>query len=311
MRKNLLVLAITLALLLAWQWPQGGLWLKTMTVSSPLIMLIFFFQGFAVESRDLRQIGMYLPLVLWGAIVAHGLGPLAGSAGALVFQLDGDSRVGLIMMSCMAPTLVSGVVIAAQGGGNRTSAMILTIVLNLLAVLLIPLNLRWTLGGSVAIDQWELLRKLLLLILVPAVIGHVFSAWRPALRQRHASAITQLPVYFLGLLVYISISEQVDHLSGIGWRNALVLLVAALSVHFVLLIIAYGVSRWPLKAEIPHARSLSIVCSQKTIPVAVAVWTMAFKAEYPLAIVPAIVFHLGQIYADGFLARWWVRDHSS
>ena len=40
----------------------------------------------------------------------------------------------------------------------------MTVAINLLAILLIPLNLKWALGASVELNQWALLTKLVLYV---------------------------------------------------------------------------------------------------------------------------------------------------
>jgi predicted Na+-dependent transporter len=220
----------------------------------------------------------------------------------------GDARVGFILAGCMGPTLVTGVVIATQANGQRTTAIVLTVVLSLLTVVTIPLTLRWALGQSVKIDQGGLLLKLVVTLLLPAVAGHVWAVHYPRQTARLAGVVKYLPVGLMGTLVYLSLAEQSANLRGMSWRLALQLVVAALAVHYLLLGVGYSGARWGLRAGEGRSRALAIVTSQKTLPVAVAIWKLAFAAQFPLAILAPIVFHVTQLYADGVLARWWSRQ---
>jgi sodium/bile acid cotransporter 7 len=44
--------------------------------------------------------------------------------------------------------------------------------------------------------------------------------------------------------------------------------------------------------------------SQKTLPVSLALWELYFK-QYPLAVVPLLFYHAGQLIVDTFVADQW------
>jgi BASS family bile acid:Na+ symporter/sodium/bile acid cotransporter 7 len=306
--RNALVVAISGAIALALVIPGPGQWLAGYPLTTPLIMVIFVCQGIGVRTDELRAVRALLGLVIWGALVALVAAPLLCVAAASLAGWTGDARVGFILAGCMGPTLVTGVVIATQANGQRTTAIVLTVVLSLLTVVTIPLTLRWALGQSVTIDRGGLLLKLVVAILLPAVAGHVWAVHCPRQTARLAGVVKYLPVILLGTLVYLSLAEQAENLRGLPWRLAAQLLVAALVVHYGLLALGYCGARWGLRASEGRSRALAIVTSQKTLPVAVAIWKLAFATQFPLAILAPIVFHMAQVYADGVLARWWSRQ---
>jgi predicted Na+-dependent transporter len=86
-----------------------------------------------------------------------------------------------------------------------------------------------------------------------------------------------------------------------------VIALPALAVHYSLMLIAYAGARSLLGATRARSTALAVVCSQKTLPVAIAVWSTEFAVRHPLAILPAIVFHMCQVYGDGFFAGPWSR----
>jgi predicted Na+-dependent transporter len=83
------------------------------------------------------------------------------------------------------------------------------------------------------------------------------------------------------------------------------LLLPSVTVHLILLIVGYFGARYFFRLQEPACRSLAIVCSQKTLPIAIAVWSIAFAQAYPLAVIPALIFHPSQILCDGVLATFW------
>ena len=72
----------------------------------------------------------------------------------------------------MPTTLTSGITMVREAGGNWVLAMMLTVGTNLLAVLTLPVALKFLLQfAEVNIDALDLLWKLSITKLVPLVIG--------------------------------------------------------------------------------------------------------------------------------------------
>jgi predicted Na+-dependent transporter len=304
LKQNLLVLVIGVAAVLALLAPQAGLALKDLGLIPPMIVVIFLCQGAGIDARRFRHAGSYLALLAWGCVIAFALAPAAGWAVMALLGWEGDDRLGFLLICCMGPTLVSGIVIATQAGGEREGAALLTIVLNLLAVLTIPFTLALTVGGEGAIDRWGLLTKLLLLVLLPAIVGQLLRLRWPLLVATRSGLISLLPIILLGCTIYLALSERSGELRGLGLPRLLQLVLPALAVHYLLMGVGYAGARWGLRSERRRATALAVVSSQKTIPVAIAIWSTEFAAEYPLALIPPIIFHLTQIYGDGLLAGW-------
>jgi predicted Na+-dependent transporter len=207
----------------------------------------------------------------------------------------------------MAPTLVSGVVLAVKGSGDAATALILAVGLNLLSVVTIPVNLQWSLGAVVRLDSGGLLVKLILLVLVPAVVGQFLRQRHPGRAYKADRFIRTVPIAALAIIVYLSCSSQADGLRELSLSTLGVLLAPSVSVHLILLTVAYGVGNHVFQIEKRACRSLAIVCSQKTLPIAIAVWSIAFAQLYPLAVLPILVFHPSQILCDGLLVTIWGR----
>lgn len=210
-----------------------------------------------------------------------------------------------MVICCMAPTLVSGAVLAGRAGGDTATALILAVGLNLLGILTIPLNLQWSLGAVVRLHSAGLLFKLVLLVLVPAVIGQAVKRLWSNLAHQQERLVRTIPIAALGIIVYLSISAQADRLKDVTLSHLGSLLLPSVVVHLLLLTAGYMGARYLLRLQEPACRSLAIVCSQKTLPIAIAVWSIAFAEAYPLAVLPALVFHPSQIICDGVLATFW------
>lgn len=243
----------------------------------------------------------------WGFVISQIIGPLLAYAFVNFLDWRSDNQIGFMVICCMAPTLVSGAVLAVRAGGDGATALILAVGINLLGILTIPLNLQWSLGAVVRLDTPGLLLKLVLLVLVPAVIGQAIKRFQSDWASQQQRFIRTLPVVALGIIVYLSCSSQADRLKELTFSHLGSLLLPSVVVHLLLLAAGYTGARYLFQFQEPTCRSLAIVCSQKTLPIAIAVWSIAFAEAYPLAVLPALVFHPSQIFCDGVLVTFWGR----
>ena len=303
---NSIIIAVVGATILALLFPSPGQFLSTLSLTSPLIIIVFLCQGTGVKKIESHQLKHYAKILIIGFITSQILAPLFGYACAKSFDWQGDSFIGFMLICAMAPTLVSGTIISEQAGGNRTASLILTIVLNLVAVFTVPLILSLSLGAEVKIAVIPLLFKLICLVLIPAVIGHFFRRSKETFVTSHKGFFKYLPIFCLSLVIYISMSKQVDTIKQLTLTMLIEYSVGSLIVHVALLYLAYFAAL-KYKADISSAKSTAICCSQKTIPITIAIWTSEFSS-YALALLPAIVFHMCQIYFDGIIAKRWSRS---
>jgi predicted Na+-dependent transporter len=304
-RENLLLLTICLGIVLAWFIPEPGIILKHWGMANPLIIAIFFCQGLGLEGGELQRTSQLAKALGWGFVISQIIGPLLAYTAVHFLNWRGDKQIGFMVICCMAPTLVSGAVLAGRAGGDDATALILAVGLNLLGILTIPLNLQWSLGAVVRLDTGGLLLKLVLLVLIPAVIGQAIKRLQPGWALQQESFFRTAPIVALGIIVYLSCSSQADRLRELTPSHFGSLLFPSVVVHLFLLAAGYTGARYLFRLQEPACRSLAIVCSQKTLPIAIAVWSIAFAQVYPLAVLPALVFHPSQIFCDGVLATFW------
>ena len=274
-------------------------------MTSPLILLIFFCQGLGIEGKELRKASQLFKTLAWGVAVSQVLGPLLGYSAVHILNWHSDNQVGFILICCMAPTLVSGTVLAIRAGGDGLTGLILAVGINLLGILTIPLNLNWLLGAVVRMDAVGLLLKLVVLVLLPAVGGQFLRQRKTAWAKRQRRLSQNVPIAALGIIVYLSCSSQADRLRELTLGHLGTLLIPSVAVHLSLLIVGYLGARYLIRIQESGCRSLAIVCSQKTLPIAIAIWSIAFAQVYPLAVLPVLVFHPSQILCDAILAAIW------
>jgi sodium/bile acid cotransporter 7 len=90
-----------------------------------------------------------------------------------------------------------------------------------------------------------------------------------------------------------------------GLTAGTLLLAAALclGIHLTALLSGLGSSR-ALHFDRSSQIAVAFACSQKTLPVALYLFDRYFKEAHPLAIVPLVCYHVGQLVVDTFLAEW-------
>jgi predicted Na+-dependent transporter len=312
MERNLLLLMIATALVVAIVAPGPGIAMKTLGFSGPITFLVFLLQGLSVDLKNFARGGRIIRLFLWGFLLAYVLAPLLGYAGSAAFGLRNDDLVGFLLMCSMTPTIASGVILSGRAGGERTTAIALTVVLMLVGMLVIPFTLGILLSQAVALRVSDLVRQLVLTVLVPTILGQAIRLVFPSLMER--AAIRRLdkdaPAVMIGLTIYISLAPQADKLQGVSAARLLTLVLAALLVHGALLVSGYLVSNRLLGIDRPKSLSVAFVCSQKSLALGAPIWGNLFAAAYPLAILPPIVFHTFQLLLDGFLATRAARRKS-
>ncbi len=307
LKDNLILFCVLAGLGLAWAAPMVGRQLAASGLATAGIVLIFVCLGFGLDLKTRPSPGELGSGFLWGLVVSQLLGPLAGWLTAHLFPLPPADRVGLILVCSVAPTFVSGAVMAAQAKGDFALAMLLAVGINAIAVFSIPLGLSLTLGASVSLDAWSLLGQLVRLVLLPVLAGQGLRLWRPGWVAPTRGLVKNLPLVCMAAIIFVSTAPRREEIMAIEAGRLLWLALAAALAHLALLWAGDAGSRRLLGHRTAIARSVALVSSQKSLPLSIAVWAMALAGEHPGALMAPLVFHTTQILLDGGVASWWAR----
>jgi predicted Na+-dependent transporter len=296
-----------MAMALAFLTPQAGLAMKKFGLEGICIIIIFVCQGALLEIRRLLDYRSHVKTTLVALTGAYVLAPVMGYWLGRVAGLTSSDTVGFILMCSMTPTIVSGIVMASKAGGERDTAILLTVVLSCIGLFAIPFNLGWALRTAAVIDRFALLNKILFFMLLPACGGQVLRHYVPTAVTRYSGFFKHTPVLLLGLIVYLSISSQSGRMTGVSPGAIAVLVLLSGTVHLTVLVAGYFTSRYVLRIDRFKSRSVAVVCSQKSIAMAIPIWSAAFAAQYPLSIIPAVIFHFLQLLLDAGIANHWAK----
>jgi predicted Na+-dependent transporter len=305
--NNLLIITIAMAMALAFLAPQAGLAMKKFGLEGICIIIIFICQGALLEIRRLLDYRSHVKTTLVALAGAYVLAPVMGYWLGRAAGLNASDSIGFILMCSMTPTIVSGIVMASKAGGERDTAILLTVVLSCIGLFAIPFNLGWTLRTAAVVDRLALLKKILFFMLLPACGGQVMRHFLPMVMRRYAAFFKHTPVALLGLIVYLSISAQSGRMAGISLGAIAVLILLSGTVHLTVLFAGYYASRYGVRIDMFKSRSVAVVCSQKSIAMAIPIWSAAFAAQYPLSIIPAVIFHFLQLLLDAGIANHWAK----
>ena len=153
---------------------------------------------------------------------------------------------------------------------------------------------------------------LLLTLVVPVALGQVSRVFplmvRAATRGRGAINIT---AQLLVLAVILKAAAEVGDRIGQGSSNldagplASVALVC-FGLHLGVLAAGFTTGGW-LGFDRPRRIAVAFACSQKTLPVALVLYKDYYQETYPLALIPLLLYHVGQLILDTLIADHWAR----
>ncbi|MDP5290990.1 bile acid:sodium symporter [Oceanimonas sp. CHS3-5] len=284
--------AIILALLL----PGPGVWLAQWQPLPWLVAVIFLVNGLQTQVRELRPEAGFGRVFGLALVISLLLSPLLG---ALLYYYSGLApglALGLLVVSVVPPTLSSCVVLTRLSGGNAQWSLFMTLGLNLLGIVTIPLMLSLLIGSSGELSPWPLLHKLSLMVLLPFVLGILLRLVLGA-RVVHRW-MTLVPTLSVVTTAWITLSTSRAALLALEGADLLALAAWSLLLHGLLLLLCRlagsGLAR-------PARLALMFTAAQKTTPVAVSV-LVAMNAAGGLAVVACLVFHFLHMLADSLLA---------
>jgi predicted Na+-dependent transporter len=289
-----LCLAIVAALLL----PGPGHALNQLGLPALLVALIFLINGMQTRLAGLRPEPRFGTTFVAAALISLLLSPLLGWLIVRGSGVDASLGLGLLVMALVPPTLSSCIVLTRVAGGKAIWALFLTLGLNFLGILTIPLLLSTLVGSSIEMSPWPLLFKLLQIVLLPFVLGLLLRPLLGALVQ--APWLGLVPTVSVIATVWITLSASEAALYQLSLAALAGIAVLAFVLHGLLLLLSMLAARW-LKLEATEGSALMLTASQKTLPVAVSV-LVGLGSSTGVAVISCILFHLLQLLFDSLLA---------
>ena len=298
---------------LAWFEPQ---WLRPATQRlepRAVVALALFLMAWTLESRSLFTV-LARPLpALWAAIISYGPLPALGLCAGWLLP-DADLRIGLLLITAVPCTLASAVLWTRLAGGSEATALLVILLTTATSWLVTTAWLAFATGTAAALDAATLMRSLVLVLVLPVGIGQIARS-RPRLRapadrlKPAFSVVSRLLILCIILKAAVDVSDRLSAGSvplSLGALAFTAVLCAA--IHLVALVTGLVSSRL-LRFDYPTQIAVAFSCSQKTLPVALYVFDAYFLNSYPLAIVPPVFYHVGQLLMDTLIAERLAHGH--
>jgi len=317
--KHFLPLGLVCALLIGLVIPGFGQALAALKagewslVQSLCMVFIFVISGLTLKTDDIRAAIRAWKATTFGVTSILFITPtLALLPGQLPFLVK-EFQVGFLLFCCMPTTINSGVALAQSAKGSFALALLLTVLSNLIGIFTAPFFLSLLLSvADVHVSPQPLLLKLLLMILLPLIIGKAArekSAPVLAAVKKHKTYLSNTSNLSLITIVLMSISKSQPKIVSLDVLSLLGLVMVGLLIHAIYLAFNFSVAHYLLKLPLPLKKSVVVMCSQKTLPMAMTI--VAFLPEEVgepgLVSIPCIVSHLVQIFADAFLCSKWAQ----
>jgi solute carrier family 10 (sodium/bile acid cotransporter), member 7 len=305
-----IALAVSAAILV----PSATVWLRHWKVLKIGIFSVFLITGLTLELGHIQGARQNATAVVGSLISSLVLFPaLTFILGRLVLTHWPDFQVGSLIIAVAPVTIASGAVMTGIAGGNIALSLFICIAGNIAAIFTAPFSLDILLHGKNAVDlpAARMIVDLFFIIIVPIAIGQLMRRWlQDALKSCHKgfSIFSQLVVL---MIIFNAVASSAARLGEAGARIGLLFLFV-IFLHGMIVALNFGVSRL-IHLDPPSTAAFTIQTSQKTLTVSYIVWSGYFATAFPMAILPAICYHLTQMVADTFLAHWmrnWMRNQN-
>jgi sodium/bile acid cotransporter 7 len=266
-----------------------------------------FLSAWTLETRSLKNAIVQPWAALWALVISYGLLPVAGLTAGRILP-DPDYRLGLLLVTSVPCTLVSAVIWTRLAQGDDATALLITFLANCTSWLATTAWLTLAPGNNgPALDAGPLMLKLVLVLTAPTAVGQLLRI-PVALHRTATNHRALLDVAARLLTVAIMLKAAVEVRARFGGEqdaptfSALGLCaVVCLAVH----LFALGIGWWSSRVfGIDRPRSIAVAFggSQKTLPISLILFDAYFR-DSPLAVIPIVFYHFGQLIADTFIAE--------
>ncbi len=279
-----------------------GRWFKLHLGAETAFLLIFFFSGLILDTRQINSESIDIKVILIALAVIFLAAPV--SAALFIWSpLDVGIIAGLFLVAAMPTTVSSGVVMTVAAGGKLAHALMITILANALAIFTIPITLGFLLpliGGTtvIVIDKPAIMLKIALLVLAPLSFGVVLKLRLNDTIRLFENKLQILNQILILTIVWMGLSQSRPAILDSGSLIGIIVLVTA-GFHAVLLIEAFGAARL-FGLERGRRESIIFMGSQKTLPLSIILQATYFP-QYGQALVVCVVHHLVHLLIDGYI----------
>lgn len=307
LKKYWFFIGIGFMILISFSLPQAGQFVRHYSILNIGIFLAFFLTGLSLETSSiLHQMKDVKVLVaaLFSSLIFFPA--FAYFLARLFLGSWPDFTVGVLIIGAAPVTVASGTVMTAIACGNIPLSLFICVLGNFCSIITIPFILHFLLqfgDASIELPVAKMLMGLTIKVLLPTIIGQCFRPWLKHALKPFKSAISIFNQCIVLLIILNAVSSSADHILEVG-PVLFIVFAFMIVLHVLILLFNRGISGI-IKLDQPSTAAFTIHTSQKTLTVSYLVWAGYFASAYPMALIPAIAYHLTQMIMDTFVAHWF------
>ncbi|MBN1662391.1 MAG: bile acid:sodium symporter [Deltaproteobacteria bacterium] len=300
---------IAAVVLIAFALPAVGVFLQTYKILDIVIFVAFLLTGLTLEMASIvRQLKNAKALIAAVASSLFLFPIIAYWPAVWIFGTPSDAAIGALINGVAPVTIASGMVMTAVAFGNVPLSLLICVLCNTAAVLTIPFMLDLLLGAGgapVSLPAMQMLTGLAVKVLLPTVIGQLLRPLLKDLLVPYGKVFSIFNQCLVLMIILNAVSSSTDRIieAGIAILGIFIFMIL---LHVCILLMNYGVSRL-IRLDQPSTAAFTIHVSQKTLTVSYLVWSGYFAGAFPMALIPAIAYHITQMIMDTFVADWFRR----
>ena len=307
-KKYWFFIGIACVMGVAFTLPEVGRFVRTYRILNMGIFIAFFLTGLSLETSSFLEQLKNVKVLLAALISSLIFFPVvAYYLGQYVFSNWPDFAIGTLIIGVAPVTVASGTVMTAIALGNVPLSLFICVLGNFFSILTIPIMVSLILKmGDVSIDlpAMQMLLGLTLKVLVPILMGQVLRPWLKSKIAPYAKLISIFNQSIVLMIILNAVSSSTHRILEAGPALFLVFLFM-IGLH-IFIIFVNKTTSGSIGLDLPSTAAFTIHTSQKTLTISYLVWAGYFAAEYPMALIPGIAYHLTQMIMDTFVAQWFI-----
>ena len=237
MKSHGFIVAIFVAIGIAYFFPQGIEILPLKTITDIGIGLIFFFYGLKLSPAEFKAGVANYKVHLIIHLTTFIIFPLLCLLCLPLFEqgLKSDLWIALFFLGTLPSTVSSSVVMVALAKGNLPTAIFNASLSGLIGIVATPMWIGFVLDKAADFDFLTVLQKLCLQIIFPLVIGLFLQRYFGKIARKYGRQLSLFDKTTIILIIYSSFSNSFTSslIKNIEWIDLLKMAVIVLILFFI------------------------------------------------------------------------------
>ena len=269
------------------------------------LMIIMWGMGLSLVADDFKRVIKYPKAVLIGLTNQLILLPLIGFALVHVFPVSTDIAVGIMILAA-CPGGPTSNLITYLAKGDAALSVSLTAISSFITVLTVPFVINFSLlalvheGQVVQLDEMDTIKKILMVVIIPVVIGMVFKKIFPNFAEKMSKPVKIASGVILAVIIIGVVVKEREHL--VDWFIEAGVIALALNI-LTMLVGFYSSRLFSLSDRQGTSISIESGIQNGTMALAVA-GGLLHNSAYQIA--PAI-YSLIMFFTAGYVIYYGIR----